>query len=71
MKRFIPIGCVMALFVALLGQTTDTSLGKVDAVGGGGHIAAIGVLIETYEDGKLRPVRLIADYQFLRGKDGV
>jgi hypothetical protein len=73
MSRSIPIGCAVAIFLAVLfGRAAGVSLSKVDRPPGPAPtvIQANGVLIETYENGKLTSVKFIADYVFLQ-KDGV
>ncbi len=73
MRRSIPIGCAATIFLAmLLGRAAGVSLSRVEGptAPAPALIRADGVLIETYENGRLTPVRFIADYVFLR-KDGV
>jgi hypothetical protein len=76
MKRHIHAGCIAAILfilVLLATQAADISSGKAGPSSDSKvrSIAAMGVLIETYEDGKLTPVRLIADYLFVPDERGV
>ena len=74
MKRFVLTGCaVMVLSAMLFGQTEEISLSKVDAPTESGRtiMAAVGILIETYQNGKLAPTKLIGEYLFARDKGGM
>jgi len=73
MRRFIHTGYTVTIFLALLlPGAAGILLGKAgpSASPAPTLIRANGVLIETYENGKLTPVRFIAGYVFAQDKDG-
>ncbi|MCX5645314.1 MAG: hypothetical protein NTZ17_11650 [Phycisphaerae bacterium] len=74
MRGFVYAGCAgVILFTLLVPGAANVSPGKVSSSTGSKPriMAQTGVLIETYDDGKLTPIKLIADYLFAQDEQGV